>query len=94
MNRSEKKIVCDLHWCRLDMWFDENEVAQVELIDKKDATHNIQVTAEWFAQEFLTSAAFILNNIDEISIFRKNAVQGKEVLEKFYDSLPGSSVIE
>ncbi len=91
MNRFEKKIVCDLHWCQLIMWFDENEVAQVELIDKKDSTHNIQVTAEWFANEFLTSAAFILNNIDEISLFRKNAVQGKEVLANFYDSLPSNN---
>jgi len=87
MNRSSKRTVCDLSWCHLNVWFDENEVSQIQLIDKKNEGMNIETTAEWFANEFLTSAAFILTNIPEISEFRKKIVQGQEAIEKYYDEL-------
>ena len=87
MERNEKRMVCDLPWCQLNLWFDENTVPMVELIDKKDSTHNIQATALWFVESFLTSYAFILTNIPEISKFRGMVLQGREVLEEFYDGL-------
>ncbi|TCS79547.1 hypothetical protein [Tepidibacillus fermentans] len=87
MERNEKRVVCDLPWCKLILWFDENMVPMVELIDKKDPTHNVQTTALWFVEEFLTSYAFILTNIPEISKFRGIVLQGREVLEEYYDGL-------
>jgi len=87
LEKNGKRIVCDLPWCKLILWFDDNTVPMVELIDKNDSTHNVQTTALWFVENFLTSYAFILTNIPEISKFRGIVLQGREMLEEFYDKL-------
>ncbi|KXG43527.1 hypothetical protein [Tepidibacillus decaturensis] len=88
MDRTKQKVVCDLSWCQLNFWFDEDGVGQVLLIDKKDPSMNIETTVVWFVSKFLRSAAFILTNIPEIDEFRKWVLRGKKALEEYYDTLP------